>query len=177
MTGSEVAVLGWVSDFVKTLMNTLLGERLKRKSSSERARDAALHLYRTLAEVGETSRNFVTALSAMADGERDASDSLEYALGRVASALSGLVWACKQVDPQLPIHAPSVAEEIDLARRSRAYVVSEAEQALREFLETESLVELQVVTRHARTALAEIEAATESLRRFVAEQFSFKESF
>jgi hypothetical protein len=183
MTGAEVVTLGWLADFMKTLVSTLLGDRLKPKSSSERARDAIMGLYRDLARLSEASKDFVFSLNALAGGDDDVRGALHYTLFRTSDALRSLIHNLEAIDAPLAIHAPEVARNLANAVSVRSSVISDAVQAVfperRNGKDTEDVSTeiIEEIAQHAQEALAEIESATETLRAYIAKEFSFKESF
>ena len=92
-------------------------------------------------------------------------------------ALARLEEALHRLDPQLEVHVPETAREVNEARMSRALVVSRAEESLGALARGEDDVDLAAIVADAERAQQEIEVATEDVRAFLAEEFSFKESF
>jgi hypothetical protein len=160
---------------VKSLLGAWAG---KQKASSERAAEAARHLYTALKWLDSASQDFVYLLTALAEGTPEARDPFMYSVSGVGGALTAVEKAVKDIDPQLSIHFPEVARSIEDAVISRRPTVSEASNALFDYTnEQNGTAALQQVAHQAEEALAEIKAATEALRQVVAEQFSFKENF
>ena len=85
--------------------------------------------------------------------------------------------ALNRVDPQLEVHVPDVARAVLEARRARGTVITRVEAKLAALEGGEEDVDLESVVRDAESAQAEVEQATESVRAFLAREFSFKESF
>jgi hypothetical protein len=85
MTGAGIAALGWLASFINTALGGLT-DRLKRRPSSERAREYAFDLYESLALLRLKSASFVEALHAVADGARGAEPDLRQALRDVSGA-------------------------------------------------------------------------------------------
>jgi hypothetical protein len=81
-----------------------------------------------------------------------------------------------QIDPQLEVHAPAIAREVHGASQSRALVITRAEQELSAVGSLDTAA-LSTVGDHAHATLVQIRAVTEDMREFLAQQFSFKESF
>jgi hypothetical protein len=181
-TGLEVAALKWVADLLKSLLAAAGGDRLKknRLSSSERASQAANKLYVSLNELAEASKDFVEILTAIAEGESGARGALEWALQRAAKASNNVAEAVNQINPQLSIHAPDIARNIEHAPTQRGMRISSAKEAaaLYDYTSQEQgTAAFREVAQGAQQTLTEIEAATESLRKFLAEQFKFTENF
>ena len=176
MTGAEIAALGWLAMFVNTALGGLT-DRLKRRPSSERAREDAFDLYERLASLRLKSSLFVESLRGVSEGISGAEDELNRALQGVAGELKNLERALRQVDPQLEVHVPETAQEINDARMSRALVVSRAEANLGALARGEENVDFSEIVADAERAQEEIEAAAEGLRVFLKNEFSFKESF
>jgi hypothetical protein len=138
----------------------------------------AQYLYVTLRSLEEASEDFVASLTASAEGQDAARESLPWTLRRIGSALSELGRALQGTELQLSIHFPDVARQIEEAQMSRAVVVSKAEEALRDYAESEQdQSAFREIVQQAQGALAEIENATEALRQVLAAEFTFKESF
>jgi hypothetical protein len=171
--GAEIAALGWLASF----LNNVLGDRLKKRPSGERARERAFALYEALAHLRSESAAFVEALGGAANDGVGASESLKSALREVSSALEDLSRALHAVDPQLEVHMPEVAEEVLRAQRSRAAVITQVDVSLAALARGEEAKDLDAVVADAERALAQIELATEDVRAFLADEFSFKESF
>ena len=182
MTGAEVAALTWAADFIKSVLSSVLGDRLKSKTSPERAQWLALQLYEAMGNLQRESRAFVAALRALADrgtgpvDEWQATDLREALVG-VSGAIDGLQSILEKLDPQLEIHAPEVATEVVSARRSRAMVISGAEYALLALEQGSEPVDFGPLVAEADRAQEGIQEATEALRSFLAAEFTFKESF
>ena len=176
MTGAEIAALGWIASFVNTLLGGVT-DRLKKQPSSDRAREYAFDLFESLAGLGRTSDSFVHSLQAVSDGVPSAEGALRQALKDVSRALGELEHALHRIDPQLEVHVPETAREVNEARMSRALVISQAEESLGALARGEDDVDFATILGDAKRARQEIEVATETLRAFLAEQFSFKESF
>jgi hypothetical protein len=177
----EIAALTFALDFLKSVLTGAVGDRLKRKTSPEKAKDASYKLYTALGNLQKSSAGFVEKLDEVAQeamGSPDGVDTqaLYSQLERVSMDLSRLSDAMNQIDPQLGVHAPEMAREIQAASRSRALVITRAERELSAVgsLDTAALT---AVSDQARTTLVQIEAVTEDTRKFLAQQFSFKESF
>ena len=176
MTGAEIAALGWIASF----LNTALGgftDRLKKRPSTELARAYAFDLYEGLARLRLTSDSFVQSLHAVSDGAVGAEGDLRKALNDVSDAVANLEKALRLVDPQLEIHVPETAREVNEARMSRALVISRAEESLGALARGEDDVDFAGIVADAERAQKEIDIATETVRAFLAEQFSFKDSF
>jgi chemotaxis regulatin CheY-phosphate phosphatase CheZ len=179
VSGGEIIALRWVADLVKSLIAAAAGDRLKTKklSSSERASFLARELYSSLKELEEGSKDFVEALSALGDGESEARDSLQWALERVAKASNLVTRAVNGIDPQLSIHAPEIAEDVEIAHTSRDHNAFWAGYVLWQYTGQEQTDAFREAAEKARQTLSEIEAASEAFREFLTEQFKFSESF
>jgi hypothetical protein len=127
MTGGEIATLKWLASLVKSLLGAWAG---KQKASSERAAEAARHLYTALKWLDSASQDFVYLLTALAEGTPEARDPFMYSVSGVGGALTAVEKAVKDIDPQLSIHFPEVARSIEDAVISRRPTVSEASNAL-----------------------------------------------
>jgi flagellar hook-basal body complex protein FliE len=176
MTGAEIAALGWVASFINTALGALT-DRLKKPASTERAREYAFDLYKSLATLRSISASFVEALHAVADGTTGAEEELGQALRDVSRALKNVEETLHRLDPQLEVHVPDTAQEVHDAQMSRALVVSRAEESLAALARGEDEVDFAAIVSNAERAQQDIEAATESVRAFLSEQFSFRESF
>jgi flagellar hook-basal body complex protein FliE len=176
MTGAEIAALGWVASFINTALGAL-SDRLKKPESTARAREYAFGLYESLATLRSRSGSFVEALHAVADGTPGAEEALGQALRDVSRALKSVETALHRLDPQLEVHVPDTAEEVHDAQMSRALVVSRTEESLQALARGEGDVDVAAIVADAERAQQQIEAATESVRAFLSEQFSFRESF
>ena len=166
---------------LKSLVSSVGSDRLKKnkKSSPERASQAARNLYVALTGLQEASKDFVASLTAIAEG-RDAQGTLQFALMRTGQALVHVTKAVNEINPQLSIHAPEIAQSIEDGSHTRNMWMSYAEEALalQDYTSQEQgTAAFREVAQGAQQTLVEIEAATESLRRFLAEQFTFKENF
>ena len=195
MTGAEIAGLGWLSAFLNNVLASVVGDRLKKKPSHERAKERAYELFESLQDVRYGSAAFVDALRDLCGVEVDPAERAKHteprddddevtpegalwnAISRVSYGLVRLTRALNEVDPQLGVHAPEVAEEVAGARSSRALVISEAEQRLGAFANGYEDVAFTDILQSAETAHSEIESATDAFRVFLANEFSFKESF
>jgi|RhiMetdeSRZDD1v2_1073273.scaffolds.fasta_scaffold55087_4 hypothetical protein len=176
MTGAEIAALGWVASFINTALGALT-DRLRKPESTERAREYAFDLYKSLATLRSASAAFVEGLRAVADGTTGAEGELRQALKNVSRALKDVEGALHRLDPQLEVHVPDTAQEVHNAQMNRALVVSRAEESLGALAGGEDKVDFAPIVASAKRAQHEIEVATESVRAFLSEQFSFRESF
>jgi hypothetical protein len=133
--------------------------------------------------VRATSATFVAALRAVANpseqsaGGPDTAETLGDALKDVSGALDELSRALHAVDPQLSVHVPDIAQEVNDARSSRKAVVTRAEASLAALAGGEEAEDLAAVLADAEQAYTEIQHATESVRVFLASEFAFKDSF
>ena len=102
-------------------------------------------------------------------------DMLLHALHEVQAALSALSRSLEAIDPQLQIHVPSVERRIVESSDRRAEVVIETwDLMIRKSLHSRGLNQ---IIHQAHMAQSDISQATESMREFLASQFSFKDSF
>jgi len=102
VTGVEVAVLKWIADLVKSLVASAGGDGLKKKkklSSTERSSLLPRNLYVSLKELEEASKDFVEALTAIAQGESEAREPLHWALTRAAKASNKVAKAANVDSP------------------------------------------------------------------------------
>jgi chemotaxis regulatin CheY-phosphate phosphatase CheZ len=119
-------------------------------------------------------------LTAIAEGESEARDSLQWALQRAAKASNKVTDAVEQINPQLSIHAPKIARNIEHAPVTRYMAIWGAQEADALYFYTDKeqgTAAFREVAKQAQQTLTEIEAATESLRKFLSKQFEFKENF
>jgi hypothetical protein len=176
-----MVALTFALDFLKSVLTGVVGDRLKRKTSSEKAKDAAYTLFTALGDLQQSSTAFVEELDEVVQEAKASPDGVDttalYArLGRVSRDLSHLTDAMNQIDPQLEVHAPAIAREVHGASQSRALVITRAEQELSAVGSLDTAA-LSTVGDHAHATLVQIRAVTEDMREFLAQQFSFKESF
>jgi hypothetical protein len=176
VTGAEIAALKWLATLANSVLAAGLGDRLKKRTSPEQARERGFRLYVALGELSDASVAFVAALRAASEGDSSAKTDLARRLPAVSVALQHLLSAVEGVDPQLSIHVPAVADEIMGAYMRRGIVVSRAEEELDKLARGEE-GDLAALVPEAEQALAQVEHATESLRAFLAQEFAFKESF
>ena len=193
VTGLELGALSWLADFIKGVASSVIGDKVKPKGSAETARERAFALYEALASLRDASGRFVSALRWANDPaspiptDVDAAwgaartpspvAALQEALVDVSRMLLRLGRAISEVNPQLEVHVPEVAEDVIDAQESRAMVVSQAEENLAALARGDEAEDLSEVVAAAERAHGEIVDATESVRQFLAGEFSFKESF
>src|SRR3954454_2971842 len=100
----EIAALTFALDFLKSVLSGVVGDRLKRKTSPEKAKDAAYALFTALGNLQQSSTAFVEGLDgvlqeAKASPEDVDTRELYSRLGEVSSELSHLTDAMNQIDP------------------------------------------------------------------------------
>jgi hypothetical protein len=157
---------------------------MRAKSSPERARNRSFALYEALGSLQQSSRAFVELLDEVAinlgrpEFEREyvATHDLRARMADVAESLTRLAEAMNAVDPQLEVHAPVLAREIQDAALSRALVLTRADEEL-ESLENIEPADAAALSDDANRALVQLRAVTENMREFLAEEFSFRDSF
>lgn len=175
--------LGWILEFLKPALNGVAGDRLRAKTSSEKARSRAFDLFNNLTRLQRESAALVGALEDLAatsdpDGpaRQDASPRLRLIMGKVSSVLLDLAGSINRIDPQLSVHAPKIAHEVTDAMGSRSLVLTHLDDELNNMREFDPQ-QILAIARDARESLAGINDATEGLRVFLEGQFTFKESF
>jgi hypothetical protein len=149
----EMLGLGFLTNILSTFFSEAIKDRLKPRSSSEKARKGAFYLYELLDEVSASSDAFVSALryyvttvrtfsaqprdalSNLATNEyrhRDAPweaprRTLEAAADSLYGSLGELPAALMAVHPQLEIFDYELAENIQIFRRRRGRTINELE--------------------------------------------------
>jgi hypothetical protein len=100
-TGLDIILLKWVMDLLNKVVASAASDRLKKTklSSTERASLLAHNLYKALKELEERSKDFVEALTALAAGESEAREALQFALERVAEASNKVAKKANEIDP------------------------------------------------------------------------------
>lgn len=103
---------------------------------------------------------------------------LSYEINRLVFVLAGVSFHLEEINPQLSIFEPEVHNLISMAAMARGQTVHAAEQALVDFLHSESPTDqFAGVLQEAEKSTAAITEAVERMRAFLANEFSFKESF
>lgn len=102
----EIAALTFALDFLKSVLSGVVGDRLKRKTSPEKAKDVAYRLFTALGNLQRSSTALVEGLDAVlqeakASPERVDTRELYSRLGEVSKELSQLTDAMNRIDPQL----------------------------------------------------------------------------
>jgi len=172
MTGLDLA---WIVNFLSDLVSSGLKDRLKPKSATENARKAAFALYEALRELSDASDAFIRALKETS-ADRGKTSSLVASVDPVRRALRGVESALRKIAPQLSVYAPDIDHEIETGIAYRDYHVQQAEDAIQEIVHRGD-ADLGAIAESAARTGVEIHAAVEKLRQFLADQFSFKESF
>jgi len=176
--GLEAFALPWLSEILKSVIAAVAGDRLKKPSSTQRGSLLARNLYVALMELEEASKDFVEALSAVADGGSNARAALNWTFERAAKASLKVARAADKINPQLCIYVPEIALNIAEAPVQRGRNIGAAELALHSCADEEQAAKaLREVAQEARQTLTEIEAASEAFRKFLTEQFKFSENF
>ena len=174
--------LVWLGKYLADLVSGVVGDRLKPKTSAENARDAALDLYEGLRGLARASDDFIAALQKVS-ADRSASSSLTATVDPLRKALNAVNDALHRLDPQLSLHAPEIDWQIQGASHSRAVNMDRAEDTIARMVSGGDAdialddAELADISSSARRTGEEIHAAVETLRQFLATQFTFKESF
>jgi hypothetical protein len=177
--------LNFLWKFLEPVLGDYVKERLKPKNSSTRARDRAFSLYQELGQIKKLTDDFVIALQAYAQlVAKNRPESIifnsQMILGRAAaelmSALPKLAEAIKAVNPQLDIHQPELVQKIDRYRSSRAYILTELEDAVYRVATTRKET-VQQLAKRAEKNRQLINTAIEEMRAFLAKEFPFKEGF
>ena len=167
--------LVWLGKYLADLVSGVVGDRLKPKTSAENARQAALALYEGLRRLASASDDFIAALGEVS-ADPSPTTSLVASVDPLRKTLDAVNDALRQLDPQLSLHAPDVDGQIRSATVSRALTLDRAEDVIARHL-SGGFAEVTAIASSARETGEEIHAAVETLRQFLAGQFSFKESF
>ncbi|MGW7066307.1 hypothetical protein ACWGII_26165 [Streptomyces sp. NPDC054855] len=181
--GAEAAGLSWLVRFMEPILGDAVRERLRKKTSPEKALQASHALYESLVRLRTRSSQFVDMLKEMAEiGPQVRLGSwhespLADEMGRLEDALFTLDICVSAVDPQLMIHAPEIVTDISAARENRALVVTQARSNLNDWAAGTRQEEIMQVLWNAQESHRRIEAAIEDYRRFLAAEFPYRESF
>jgi|SoiMethySBSTD1v2_1073268.scaffolds.fasta_scaffold31037_6 hypothetical protein len=180
-----LATLNFIWDVLKPAGVGALGDRLKRKSSTQAAAQKVLALYRSLEACLVAVDAFIDAfdqyvvmderggdvetLLALAEQSRRAGDRCE----EVVHSLVRLTDAMAAVDPQLGLHKPEV---VALLENFGVHEAMTLDHVPREIFPSqgESARDVLAQARHNRTLL--LQAASE-LQTFIRTEFAFKELF
>jgi hypothetical protein len=167
LTGFEAWGLGFLTTFLNTLFGEAIKDRLKPKSSSEKARAAAFYLYELLDEVNASSDAFVSTLRYYVNSvktssarphdmrpdfeeftrrHRDSDEAWERpypTLQMAAYSLSGTLGeppgALEAVNPQLEIFNNELVQSLEIYSASRGRVLNELEYQVSNYFEFHGL--------------------------------------
>lgn len=186
MTPATIS-LEFVWQFVKPVLGDRLKEALKKKGPPQIAKQRAFNLYRTLGQVKAQSFELVNTLRAYSGlvkeraSERridEVEQLVEEKAEKLIAATSEMIDALEALYPQLDIHHHKLYEEISVYRRMNAstfdwYGIKEA------LIKAEdgNPEELDQILKQEEEKYLRIEKSLEEFRIFLANQFTFENSF
>lgn len=175
--------------FLASLLGDTVKERLKRDSPADRGRRLAFELFEQLGYVKWTSNDYVAALGALIDvmsglptleEQENAKRKLTDAMQSVGESLRMLAWKIEDLSPQLEIHVPDVVKSLRRYAYDRSQPLPGAPMIRWDDLDSlvqRPLDELQAIHEKAKSNQRQMVAAVEEFRKFLAEQYPFRESF
>jgi hypothetical protein len=190
----EAFGLTWLSSIVSSVISAAVNERTKPRTSAETAKNRALALYDALREVETLSGEFADALEAVADlkwkargpgSARARLNSHLVELHRITTdlraSLAKVDLTVGAIDPQLAIHQPEVSRGISDFVGTRGLLIERLED-MTPHLQPDELGpadqrEVRAIAVAAKRNHELIQGTMEQFRAFLAEEFTFKESF
>jgi hypothetical protein len=170
---------------ISSILSDQVKERLKPKTSSERAKDCALLLYANIGILCDRTQDFVEKLRSYADSSRKRNhskkvptshDSLKSASYSLRHAIDDTLRALEAVNPPLHIHNPELSDKL-------FHYVYSRDSILQKFwwyidkLEYEDVDTLKSIAKEAEENYQKLLSTFTEFRAFVAKEFSFKELF
>ena len=175
--------------FLASLLGDTVKERLKRDSPADRGRRLAFELFEQLGHVKWASNDYVDALGTLIQlmsgsptlaEQENAKRKLTDAMQGVGESLRVLTWKLNDLSPQLNIHVPDVVKSLDFYVYDRSQPLPGAPMIRWDDLDSlaqRPLDELQAIHQKASTNHRQMVAAVEEFRKFLSEEYPFRESF
>jgi hypothetical protein len=176
-------------EFLGSLLGDAVKDRLKGEPPVARGRRLAFELFEQLGYLKSTSNDYVTALGTLVavmsgsptlEEQEDAKTKLTEAMQGVGESLRALAWKIEDLSPQLQIHVPDVVKSLRRYALDRSQPLPQ--KALVRWNDLDSLVqrpldELKAILEKATTNQQQMELAVEEFRKFLSEEYPFRESF
>ncbi|MCB0639802.1 MAG: hypothetical protein KDC54_24430 [Lewinella sp.] len=174
-------------DFLWDFLQPVFGEEVKQelaKKDEREAKDQLMALYQALLQIETKTELFVGSLEAIVGAEpaslategRAKMQAATTSARDLLASLPILAQALETLLPALSIHRHELIQEIESYRQSRAMVISRLEEEVEKIerggYESQILSDLYM---KSLDNLGKIKAASENLRTFIAEQFSFRD--
>ena len=174
--------------FLGSVVGDTVKDRLKKEPSNVRGRRLAFELFEQLGRVKTASDEYVTALGALVvvmsgsptlEEQESTKQNLNEAMAGVGGSLEMLVWKIEELSPQLDIHVPEVVKGLRrfVFDRSQPLPTARLRWDDLDSLVQRPLEELRTILDKATTNQQQMVAAIEEFRRFLSEEYPFRESF
>jgi hypothetical protein len=175
--------LDFLWDFLQPVFEEEVKKELARKDEAQ-AKEELMALYQALVQMETKTELFVGCLEALVRADqatlaqegRPRITAATTAARDLLASLPTLAQAMESLLPALSIHRHELIQEINSYRQSRALVISRLEEEVEKIerggYESRILSDLYM---KSLDNLGKIKSASEGMRQFIAEQFSFQE--
>jgi hypothetical protein len=176
-------------EFLGSLLGDAVKDRLKGEPPVARGRRLAFELFQQLGYVEAASNEYVTALGALVavmsgsptlEEQENAKTTLTDAMQGVGESLRALAWKVEDLNPQLEIHVPDVVKSLRRFVFDRSQPSPQSARIRWDDLDSlaqRPLAELEAILEKAKTNQQQMAFAVEEFRKFLSEEYPFRESF
>ncbi len=175
-----------VIDIIKSLITDSAKNKIKGKSSEEKAKKAALNLYSSLTELQAFTKIFISTIERISKNQIESghnnnlvssqeSREISQSLGTLLSKLNLMARHLNEINPQLEIRENKLVREIQEYSNFRSGLIREIEKLLD--LQRMNYRKLETLAKKAEKNAIILDQAILQYRSFIASQFDFKQSF
>lgn len=187
--GTPIAIsLEQVWKFLSPILEDKTKEKLRKKESSQIAKEKVFDLYESLGKIKTISfervdyfRLYTSLLKGNASQNEinEIESFLNKTSNELINELSNLTKSLEKLYPQLEIHNYDLYEEIDYYRKGYGawFWTNEIGEALIKIEDESNFEQLDAILLEEEENCKRIEEALKNLREFISSQFSFLQSF
>lgn len=174
-----------VLDLVKSLLSEKAKEKIKGKSSNEKAKEVAFQLYNTLITMEGHSSNFISLLNESIQNSKDIETKEFLASGItkeilvevrfILGSIDIMMRCLRSMNPQLEIHEFDLVQKIKMYGMMRGAIVKDIHETLQE--ESPTPADLKTIITQAQENNELLNTSITEFREFLKNEFRFKDSF